>query len=197
LLRSEGPTVHIVAGPNGAGKTTFVREFLPVFTDHLEFVNVDLIAQELAPVQPTAAGIRAARQTLSRLEALAERRQDFAFETTLSGRTYLPFLRDWRQAGYQLILYFLWLPDVETALRRVAERVRKGGHAVPDEDVRRRFSRGITNLFRHYRPLLDVWMVFENSGRTPVPVAVERRGKLGVLQPALFDRIRSEVEQTA
>lgn len=121
------PRIYIIAGPNGAGKTTFAREFLPHYAECDEFVNADLIAESISPFAATAAAFRAGRLMLEQIHLLAQRRLDFAFETTLSGKSYLPLLRNFKRQGYALHLFYLWLPSVELALARIADRVRLAG----------------------------------------------------------------------
>ena len=164
------PRCIVIAGPNGAGKTTFAREFLPKDAGILHFVNADLIAAGLSPLEPSAAQVAAARIFLEELDRLAAARADFAFETTLSGRGYLERLERWKAAGYRVEIVFLKLPTVELALKRVANRVKQGGHNVPEADVRRRFRRGWRNFGAIYRGIADSWSVFENDGQLPVMI---------------------------
>jgi predicted ABC-type ATPase len=145
-----------------------------------EFVNADLIAAGLSPFAPDRVAFEAGRIMLTRLRELARRREDFAFETTLSGRAYVPFLRDLRVAGYRIRLDFLWIPDLGITRERVSERVMKGGHDIPEAVQRRRFHLGICNLAELYRPLLDHWRLYDNTGRQPRPVAEEKDGVLAV-----------------
>jgi predicted ABC-type ATPase len=133
----------------------------------LHFVNADLIASGLSPLKPELAAIAAARLLLREIDRLAAERMDFAFETTLSGLTYVRRLRAWKQAGYRIEMVYLRLRSPQLALRRIAARVRQGGHSVPRADVVRRFSRGWDNFQRVYRPLADSWAVYDNSGRAP------------------------------
>jgi predicted ABC-type ATPase len=186
------PNVYIVAGPNGAGKSTFARLFLPEYADCREFVNADLIAAGLSPFNPEGRAIQAGRLMLERVEALARTRVDFGFETTLAGRGYTSLLRRLKDSGYRVHLFFLWLPSVEMALARVRDRVLAGGHSVPEEVVRRRFSRGLANLFQLYAPLLDSWLVFDNAEEQPRIVALCLASDRFVLDPAVFGRIEKE-----
>lgn len=167
-LRAAGsPRCIVIAGPNGAGKTTFAREFLPREAGVVHFVNADLIASGLSPLRPKVAARRAGRLVLTELKRLAKAREDFAFESTPSGRTYLRMMRKWKASGYRIELVFLSLPSVELALQRIAARVRQGGHDVPRTDVARRFSRSWQNFQSMYRPLADTWSVYDNSGDVP------------------------------
>jgi len=161
------PRCVLIAGPNGAGKTTFARRYLPEDAGVIHFVNADLIASGLSPLKPELAAIAAARMVLREIDRLAAERMDFAFETTFSGLTYVRRLQAWKQAGYRIELVYLRLRSAELALRRIAARVRQGGHDVPRADVVRRFSRGWRNFQRIYRPLADSWAVYDNSGRAP------------------------------
>jgi predicted ABC-type ATPase len=162
------PRCIVIAGPNGAGKTTFAREFLPKEARLVHFVNADLIAGGLSPLRPESAAGAAGRLFLKELDRLARARVDFAFETTLSGRVYMSRLRRWKAAGYRIEIIFLRLPSLGLALRRIAVRVKQGGHDVPHADVLRRFARGWNNFQTIYRPLADAWAIYDNSGRTPL-----------------------------
>jgi predicted ABC-type ATPase len=187
------PNLYVIAGPNGAGKTTFAREFLPHFARCPEFVNADLIATGLSPFAPRTAAIEAGRTVLRRIHELARRRLSFGFETTLSGKNYLNLLRGLKADGYRIHLFYLWLPGVGLAIRRVQDRVKAGGHSVPEEDIRRRFYRGLMNL-KVYRKLLDSWVLFDNSGVKPRVVAFEKAGNLTVLDIGLYENMRTYLE---
>jgi predicted ABC-type ATPase len=176
------PELRIIAGPNGSGKTTFVRKYLPRIAEVRNFVNADLIAAGLSPFDPASAALKAGRLMLEEIRRLAAARADFAFETTLSGRTYEPMVQDFRNQGYFVYLYFLWLPAVEMNVERVAVRVREGGHDVPEDDVRRRYRRGIANFLTAYRQLADRWIVFDNSGSWPREIAFALAGELTILE---------------
>lgn len=159
--------IIIIAGPNGAGKTTFARSFLPVEARLPRFINADLIAAGLAPFAPETAAIKAGRLMLDEISQCARRGESFAFETTLSGLGYLRHIRQWRAQGYRISLFFLSLPDAETAVARVAERVRQGGHKIPEAVIHRRFTAGWDNFRRHYRAAVDDWALYNNAGSLP------------------------------
>ena len=167
------PRCIVIAGPNGAGKTTFALDFLPQEAGVVHFVNADLIAAGLSPLRPAMVALSAGRLLLRELDRLAATGEDFAFESTLSGLNYAARLRRWRIAGYRIEIVFLRLVSPQLAQRRIAERVRQGGHDVPRADVLRRFERGWVNFERVYRPLADAWAVYDNSG--PQPVLVEKQ----------------------
>jgi predicted ABC-type ATPase len=160
--------IIIIAGPNGAGKTTFARSFLPAEAHLPRFINADLIAAGLAPFAPETAAIKAGRLMLEEIAGCARRGESFAFETTLAGLAYLRHIEQWRAQGYRVSLFFLSLPNVETAIARVAERVRQGGHNIPEAVIRRRFAAGLQNYLRHYRAAVDDWALYDNSGNAPV-----------------------------
>ena len=160
--------VIIIAGPNGAGKTTFATEFLPDEADCPIFVNADLIAAGLSPFRADWVAVRAARLMLEQIHRHVRHGNSFAFETTLSGRGYARWIPRWQRKGYSVTLVFLRLQTVETAIRRVAQRVSEGGHDVPEPVVRRRFHTGWRNFQQVYRQLVDEWAVFDNSSDQPI-----------------------------
>ena len=151
------PTVIVIAGANGSGKSTTAPRLLRDYLLTMEFVNADVIAQGLSAFQPENVAIEAGRIMLKRLQELAEKRQSFAFETTLAARSFAPFLRRLQQEGYHVHLLFLWLSSPEMAVARVALRVAQGGHAIPENVVRRRYEAGLRNFFTLYRPLTNSW----------------------------------------
>jgi predicted ABC-type ATPase len=167
-MKRKQPVCFIIAGPNGAGKTTFAQEFLPREAQCPLFVNTDLIAAGLSPFEPGAADIRAGRLMLEEIASHVRRRESFAFETTLSGRRYATLIPKWQQIGYEVALIFLWLPKVEMAVERVRERVRQGGHDVPEQVIRRRYEAGWRNFNRVYKRLVDHWFLYDNAGRDTV-----------------------------
>ena len=162
-----GQRIVIIAGPNGAGKTTFAREFLPNEGECPDFINADLIAAGLSPFRPEAAALRAGRLMVEEIHVRVKAGSSFAFETTLSGRTYAQMIPAWQRAGYRVSLIFLRLSSVEIAIARVAARVAHGGHAVPEETIRRRFGTGWWNFEHLYKPLVDSWVLYDNSAETP------------------------------
>ncbi|MGH7961180.1 MAG: zeta toxin family protein [Candidatus Binatia bacterium] len=163
--------IIIIAGPNGAGKTTFAQEFLPNEAQCPAFVNADLIAAGLSPFAPEVAALKAGRLMLEQIHQYVRKGESFAFETTLSGRTYARVIPQWQQSGYVVALFFLQLPNPELAIARVHQRVREGGHDVSDVVVRRRFHAGWKNFNDVYKPLVSEWFLFDNSGPDPVLLA--------------------------
>jgi len=155
--------IMIIAGPNGAGKTAFARSFLPGEGDFHNFINADLIAEGISPFDPESAAIRAGELMIDEIRRSVQRLENFAFETTLSGRSYARQIPTWQGAGYRVELIFLRLRSVRLAITRVKSRVARGGHHVPASIVRRRFHRGLHNFEELYRPLVDHWILFDNS----------------------------------
>ena len=160
--------ILIVAGANGAGKTAFATEFLPNEADCPIFINADLIAAGLSPFRPDLTALRAGRLMLSMIRDYVRRGESFAFETTLSGRSYARLIPHWREQGYSVELFFLRLSKPEIAIARVKQRVAEGGHDVPEPVIRRRFHAGLRNFEHIYKGLVDKWVVYDNSGDKPV-----------------------------
>ncbi len=164
--------------------------FLPDYVKCPNFVNADLIAQGLAPFEPRAAAIKAGKLVLQQKHEYAKRGVDFAFETTLSGKSHVSLLAELKEKGYVLHLFFLWIPGSELAIARIKDRVSEGGHNVPAEDVRRRFARGINNFFSLYEPLLDSWMFFDNSKAKPILIAKRRNDHREIVNNDLFAMVQ-------
>ena len=181
---ADAPHVVILAGSNGAGKTTAARTVLADKLGVMTFVNADAIASGLSAFDPESVAFEAGRIMLDRLHVLADERADFAFETTLSGRAYAAWLRTLQASGYRISLFYIWLTDIELAVRRVAIRVAQGGHSIPEDTIRQRYQRSIRNFHELYGPIADEWMVYDNSGDNEYRlIAVCRKGT----PPAILD----------
>lgn len=164
------PTCWIIAGPNGAGKTTFAMEYLPNVAGCTHFINADLIAAGLSPLAPERELVAASRIFLREIDERIEKDEDFAFETTLSGRTYLRLIDRLQRQGWIVELIYLALPNVDMSKLRVAERVVHGGHNIPVKDIERRFPRSLNNLLNHFSHRVNRCACFMNDGETPVLV---------------------------
>jgi predicted ABC-type ATPase len=174
------PRAYIIAGPNGAGKTTFARGFLLEHARCATFINADLIAAGLSPLDPQAAAVRAMRMMSAMIEDCVRSHRDFAVETTLAGRSYIGLIRSWRATGYQVNIIFLRLPSADAAVRRVAQRVQKGGHDVPEPLIRQRYDAGWRNFADLYRDLADAWSVYDSSHANPL---LREQGARAVKEP--------------
>ena len=168
---SSGRRILIIAGPNGAGKTTFATEYVSRWTDFPDFVNADLIARGHSPLGRLPDHLAAGRYMVREMEARIRRGASFAFETTLAGRAPLRWIPRWQAAGYRIQLLYLKLTSPERAVQRVRQRVAEGGHDVSESVIRRRFVRSWRNFEELYRPIVDCWAVYENSGPEPVLLA--------------------------
>ncbi len=184
------PRVVIFAGPNGAGKSTHADAILAALGIET-FVNADYIARGLSGRNTDAVAFEAGRIMLKRLHQLSEARADFAFESTLSSRTFATFLRRLKEIGYKVAIYYFSLASTQLAIRRVKLRVTQGGHNVPADVVRRRFGRSLNNFFNLYAPLADEWALFDNSP-TPkaLPVATQLANKLSITEPATWHKLQ-------
>jgi predicted ABC-type ATPase len=177
-MATANPNVIVLAGPNGAGKTTTAPTLLRETLGVVEFVNADTIALGLAAFNPEMVALEAGAIMFSRLRELGIQRRSFAFETTLAGRSLAPWLSGLVKTGYEFHLFFLWLPNVEFALDRVADRVRMGGHNVPEGTVGRRYNSGLRNFFSLYQPLASKWRMYDNSDVAGLRLIAAGKGAL-------------------
>jgi predicted ABC-type ATPase len=159
------PTLYLFAGSNGAGKTTFARAYLRQLDPIPRFLNADELARGLSPLNPGSVSIRAGKLLLSEMNTCLKSGESFGLESTLSGTTHIRILKQAKALGYLIELHYLWIPSPELAIRRIRQRVKKGGHPIPDTDVRRRFSRSLRNLTKIYAPLADSWQIWDNQSK--------------------------------
>ena len=158
--------LYIISGPNGAGKTTASYTVLPKILRCKEFVNADEIARGLSPFNPESVAIEAGRLMLKRINELLQRNVSFSIETTLSTRSYFRLVEKAHSQGYDVTLLYFWLKSPQQAIERVAERVAKGGHNIPNDTIIRRYWEGLDNLFNIYMHIVDTWILV-NNGETP------------------------------
>ncbi len=191
------PNVVVIAGPNGSGKSTTAPKLLRDTLKVEEFINADVIASGLSAFAPERAAFPAGRIMLRRMKELAELRENFALESTLSSRSLAPWLIKLRTNGYVVHLIFLWLVNANLAVKRVAERVKTGGHDIPEEIVRRRYTRSIGNFFNIYRPIADSWLMLDNSMQdSPKPVAWRNvGGPVQITKSGPWNKLREEYEK--
>src|SRR2546421_789027 len=196
-MSDTNPQIIVIVGPNGAGKTSLAPFLLQDRYGEFPFVNADAIASGLSAFEPESVAIEAGRLMLNRLHDLSERRESFAFESTLAARSYAPWLTRLREQGYEVHLLFVWLRSVDLAIERVAERVRRGGHNIPSEELRRRYRRGIINLFELYMPVVDAWAIYDNSDRDQASLVATGVSKVRprVSRPDLWQMLLEYREQ--
>jgi len=186
------PSVLVIGGINGAGKTTCAKTLLPNFKRIDQFVNADEIARGISPFAPESVAMQAGKVALDRIRQLRETRESFAFESTLAGRSYSTLLRQMKLDGYEVELFYVWLPDAETAIRRVANRVALGGHHIPDETIRKRYGLSIHNAVNLYIPLADEWTLCDNSMEEPRLIA---SGGVGIKPTIVLTEIYDEINK--
>lgn len=186
------PTCWTIAGPNGAGKTTFALEYLPKVAKCTYFINADLIAAGLSPLVPERELVAASRIFLGEIEVHIRRRENFSFETTLSGRTYLRLIELMRDEGWRVELIYLALPSVEMSKLRVAERAAHGGHNVPVPDIERRFPRSLHNLLSEFSHRVDRCVCFMNDSENPVLVFEQNGGNRDIIHDSYYQLLLEE-----
>ncbi len=184
------PTCWIIAGPNGAGKTTFALEYLPKVAGCTNFINADLIAAGLSPLAPERELFAASRIFLNEIEEHIAQRKDFAFETTLAGRSYLRLIERLRNDGWLVELIYLALPSVEMSKLRVAERVAHGGHNIPQWDIERRFPRSLSNLLNAFSHAVDRCVCFVNDGDNPILVFEQQGEDRDVIDDTYYSQLQ-------
>ena len=188
--RRTKPVLYIIGGPNGAGKTTVSMNLMPELIDCYEYLNADAIAKALSPFRPNEVSIDAGRLMLKRIRELANKLEDFAFETTMASRSFAPFLVKCKKNGYSIHAVYIWIRSPELAIARVKERVKSGGHFVPDGTVRSRYARGLKNFFSLYVPLADTWALYDNSkSEIEFVASKERNGEIAIFCPDIWKTI--------
>ena len=196
LMMSKLPKLYIIAGCNGAGKTTASFTILPEVLNCKEFINADEIAKGLSPFQPESVAVQAGRIMLARMDELLQKRETFAFETTLATKSYKQKI-EWAQAnGYEVTLLFFWLDSPNMAKKRVAQRVAEGGHSIPSETIERRYYNGIANLFAIYIDMVDICYIFDNSeGRKELIAQKERHKDIVIYNNDKFNLMKNNYER--
>lgn len=185
--------LYIIAGCNGAGKTTASFTILPEIIECKEFVNADEIAKGLSPFQPEKVAFEAGRIMLNRITELLNANQSFAFETTLSTKSYKNKIIEAKEKGYTTTLLFFWLQNVELAKERVKMRVKEGGHNIEPEIIERRYYRGIQNMFEIYLPIVDGALVINNSnGKHELLAEKTIDGNLNIIDALKFNELKNK-----
>jgi predicted ABC-type ATPase len=191
------PNLYIIAGCNGAGKTTASYTILPEMLNCKEFVNADSIAAGLSPFNPNKVAIEAGRIMLNRIDALLDDRVDFAIETTLATKSYVSLIKEARAIGYKISLVYFWLSSSQEAKQRVATRVNKGGHDIPDDVIERRYFKGIYNLIHLYTNICDYWAVFNNEAGNPeIVVSGEFNNSPIIFNADIWKKIKKQSNET-
>ncbi|MEI6242447.1 MAG: AAA family ATPase [Chlamydiota bacterium] len=188
--------ILMVAGPNGAGKTTMTLELMKQGSTIYEFLNADEIARCLSPLHPDSMALKASKLMINRLLELLEARKSFSFETTGAGINYVKHLQLAQTRGYEIHLTFLWLTSPDQAIKRVAQRVKQGGHNIPAETIVRRYYAGIKYLVMHYLPIADEVMVIDNSQESSLKRLIARKEKNGALE-IIDEAIWKKIEEVA
>ncbi|MFY9178597.1 MAG: zeta toxin family protein [Venatoribacter sp.] len=192
MQAAEPPICWIIAGPNGAGKTTFALRYLPQVAQCSHFVNADLIAAGISPLAPERELLAASKIFLNEIENRIKARDNFAFETTLAGRSYLRLVQRLKAEGWRVELIYLALPSVETSKERVAKRVLQGGHNIPVQDIQRRFARSLKNLLNLFSSQVDYCICFMNTDAQPIQIFERLENELNIFDEALYQQLLLE-----
>jgi len=190
------PDLYIIAGPNGAGKTTASTTILPEVLNCKEFINADYIAAGISPFNADSVAMQAGRIMLERIQKMVSEHQSFAIETTLSTKYYQNLIHQAKNEGCKITIIFFWLKSADLAIQRVSKRVSLGGHDIPTNVIKRRYSRGISNLLKVFINLCDVWMLYDNSDLTPVLIAKGAdQSEIEIINETTFNLIKQYVEE--
>jgi len=187
--------IYVICGPNGAGKTTSAKYLLTKFLDINEFVNADEIARGLSPFNPRSVDLTASKLMLKRISDLVRQEKNFAFETTLSGKNYIKLIKSLKQKKYSINLIFLYLDSPEEAKKRVAYRVKTGGHFISDEDIERRYYRGLRNLIDEYLDLVNYAIMIDATSTNREIIAKKTGSKLKILSQEIWKKILSSTDK--
>ncbi len=180
---------YIFAGPNGAGKTTFALKYLSEISDRQNFINADLIAENLSQPLKSDTPFKAGREFIRKINEQIQKRKEFAFETTLAGKSVVKLLEKLRKAEYEIILFYLWIPSAAFSVARVKTRVKAGGHDIPSEIIKRRYSKSLKNLVTLYWNLCDYIVIFDNSKEIPSLIYERMNDKEYVYNEHIFSQI--------
>jgi predicted ABC-type ATPase len=189
------PNVVIMAGPNGAGKSTLAEPLLAGELGIRHYVNADTLARGLSAFNWDEMAVKAGKIMLEHLHDLAEKRMNFAFETTLASRTFAPWIAKLKANGYRLHLFYVWVPSADVSVARVRKRVLLGGHDVPEDTIRRRYQRGLNNFFHLYKSLAEGWEFYENDkSERPRLIAIGNGTMELVEDEQLWEQIKSRTK---
>jgi predicted ABC-type ATPase len=190
------PDLYVIGGPNGAGKTTVAMRLFPEIVKSGEFVNADIIAKGLSGFNSESVAMAAGRLMVGRLHELRSMQKDFSFESTLASRSLLPFIDECRRTGYVVTLIYVWVESAEIAIERVRKRVSEGGHLIPEEVVRRRYERSVSNVVNLYLPNVDRWKIYDNTFTEPRTGAVKELGvSVRAMMPERMRRIKGVIKE--
>jgi predicted ABC-type ATPase len=184
------PVCTIIAGPNGAGKTTFALQYLDKTT---RFINADLIASGLSPLSPELQQMKASRLFLKEIKESIHRKENFAFETTLSGKSYAKLVQQLQEDNWIVDLIYLYLPSVKISLERVAERVKHGGHNIPETSILRRYPRSLKNLIKLFSPLCDTTICLDNSDELQKLIFIQEKSDRTIKDKAIYQVLLASI----
>jgi len=178
----------LIGGPNGCGKSSLYEGIRSRKTP-LPYLNADLIAVASQGIQGAHGEVNAGRIMLRQLSSAIKEDRSIAIETTMSGRMWVKIINNAKAKGYKITSVFVTIDTVEKSIARIAERKRRGGHAIPDDTVRRRWKRCHYNFLQSYRRISDSWYIFDNSKNGAVLIAQKTSDKFRVFNEGVLKRI--------
>lgn len=179
-------TLEIIGGPNGSGKTTFAEKFFETRKENF-FINSDKIASGLTTNGNKTAEYEAGRFMLQQIEKCLQENKSFSFETTMSGKIWITHIKQAKKQGYKIILYFVFVKDIKTSLQRIKQRVAAGGHNIPQEIVKRRFSRTFENFKNLYSPWADELYIIDNTN-SPTEIAKMQNNRMKIFDKKKYEK---------
>ena len=178
-------TAYLIAGANGSGKTTLAKELLA--GEELRFLNADEIAMKLCPKNLESVRITAGKELFKQLDNCVQKNKSFALETTLSGNLYVKVIEELKRKGYKTHLVYVFLDNPDMCIERIKSRVKKGGHYIPDEDVKRRYERSFHNFWNVYKGIVDSWALYYNGPENNVLVATGDSKEIDIKDKILYN----------
>ena len=192
MQRQQQPELIIIAGANGVGKTTFATSYAQDL--QYQFLNADEIAKELETKGFDQPMLKAGREFFGRLNKGLSSKENIIVETTLSGTYINKVASRSKTRGYSVQIIYIFVDNAAICIDRVRTRVMKGGHDVPIEDIKRRFSRSLLNFWNNFTELADMWILLYNGDENYEQVAIGGKTEFSIEHNSLFSRFNNIIK---